>query len=126
MSSVQPVCHAVCPPPRLTHTTTTLSRPAPEKTELHQIPTLMLQGQRLEAADLHQPRLKQLRCPSPPMATALGRSLVTSSQQKPRQPDDRSSFVMLELGVDLLVVPSLFVEPVTQLYAVTFNQQGVF
>jgi hypothetical protein len=33
---------------------------------------------------------------------------------------------MLELGVDLLVVPSLFVEPVTQLYAVTFNQQGVF
>jgi hypothetical protein len=40
--------------------------------------------------------------------------------------DDRSRFVLLQLGVDPLVVSSLFVELVTQLYAVTFNQQEAF
>ncbi len=40
--------------------------------------------------------------------------------------DDRSRFVLLQLRVDPLVVTSLYVEPVTQLYAVTFNQQDVF
>jgi hypothetical protein len=40
--------------------------------------------------------------------------------------DDRSRFVLLQLGIDPLVVTSLYVEPVTQLYAVTFSQQDVF
>jgi hypothetical protein len=40
--------------------------------------------------------------------------------------DDRSRFVLIHLGVDPLTVTSLFVEPVTQLYAVTFNQQEAF
>ncbi len=40
--------------------------------------------------------------------------------------DDRSRFVLVHLGVDPLTVTSLFVEPVTQLYAVTFNQQEAF
>jgi hypothetical protein len=40
--------------------------------------------------------------------------------------DDRLRFVLLQLGVDPLAVTSLDVEPVTQLYAVTFNSQDVF
>jgi hypothetical protein len=40
--------------------------------------------------------------------------------------DDRSRFVLLQLGVDPQAVTSLFVEPVTQLYAVTFNCQEAF
>jgi hypothetical protein len=40
--------------------------------------------------------------------------------------DDRSRFVLFQLGVDPQAVTSLFVEPVTQLYAVTFNQQEGF
>jgi hypothetical protein len=40
--------------------------------------------------------------------------------------DDRSRFVLLQLGVDPLAVTSLYVEPVTQLYAVIFNSQEVF
>ncbi len=40
--------------------------------------------------------------------------------------DDRSRFVLLQLGVDPQAVTSLFVEPVTQLYAVTFNSQEAF
>jgi hypothetical protein len=34
--------------------------------------------------------------------------------------------VLLQLGVDPLSVTTLFVEPVTQLYAATFNQQEAF
>jgi hypothetical protein len=40
--------------------------------------------------------------------------------------DDRSRFVLLQLRVVPLSVVSLFVELVTQLYAVTFNNQGAF
>jgi hypothetical protein len=40
--------------------------------------------------------------------------------------DDISSFVLFQLGVDPQAVTSLFVESVTQLYAVTFNQQEAF
>ena len=40
--------------------------------------------------------------------------------------DDRSRFVLNQLGVDPLMVASLFVEPVTQLYSVTFSAKTAF
>ncbi len=40
--------------------------------------------------------------------------------------DDCSRFVLLHLGVHPLTVTSLFVMPVTQLYAVTFDNQDAF
>ncbi len=60
-----------------------------------------------------------------------GHSLLTvlidlQSEKAKANRDDRSRFVLLQLGVDPLVVTSLYVEPATQLYAVTFNQQDVF